>query len=142
MTTRRGFIKSGCAACLMVASGATLLESCATPLPMLKVANSKLGEVRVGTENFIPGKVNGIVVRTKQMEFDILVLKTGETYKALYLKCTHEGYNLTATATKIHCSSHGSAFDMDGKVLKEPALRPLKTFKTELIDNQVIVHLS
>ncbi|GAA4338302.1 Rieske (2Fe-2S) protein [Mucilaginibacter gynuensis] len=119
-----------------------MLESCATPLPLLKVAGSKDQEVEVGTENFIPGKVTALVIRTRQMENDILLVKNGEEYKALYLKCTHEGVNLTATANKIYCPSHGSSFDMNGKVLKEPALRPLKTFRTELINNQVIIHLS
>jgi cytochrome b6-f complex iron-sulfur subunit len=143
MTTRRGFIKSGCAACLMVASGASLLESCATPLPMLKVAASaKQDELQVDPASFLPEKGNMLVVRSKQLEDDILLIKNGDTYKALYLRCTHENFGLTATATKIHCSQHGSVFDLDGKVLKDPALRPLKTFKTELINNQIIIHLS
>ena len=142
MTTRRSFIKSGCAACILMASGASLLESCATPLPLVKDTGSSASEVAVDTANFIPGKVTMLVVRTKQLENDILLVKNGETYKALYLRCTHEGVGLTPTANKIYCTSHGSVFDLDGKVQKEPALRPLKTYNTEVINNKIIIHLS
>ncbi|RVT98282.1 Rieske (2Fe-2S) protein [Mucilaginibacter limnophilus] len=141
MTTRRGFIKSGCVACLLAASGASLLEGCATPLPMLKVA-SKSNELVVDPASFISERGNMLVVRTSQLEHDILLIKDGDNYRALYLRCTHEGVDLTATKNKIYCSSHGSVFDLEGKVLKEPALRPLKTFKTQLNNNQIIINLT
>ncbi|TSD66563.1 Rieske (2Fe-2S) protein [Inquilinus sp. KBS0705] len=140
MTSRREFIRSGCAACLLVASGATLLEGCATPMPLVNATGTT--DLQVGTDSFIAGKGNMLVVRTKQLENDILLIKNGETYKALLLRCTHEGVGLTPTANKIYCTSHGSVFDLDGKVQKEPALRPLKTYPTEVINNKVIIHLS
>jgi cytochrome b6-f complex iron-sulfur subunit len=142
MSSRRSFIKSGCAACILTAAGVSFLEGCATPLPMYKSTATKPGEVEVGTESFVPGKGDMLVVRTKQLEYDILLIKTAGTYKALYLRCTHEGVGLTPTSNKIFCSAHGSAFDLDGKVIKEPALRPLKTYATEVINNKVIIHLS
>lgn len=142
MATRRSFIKSGCAACILAASGASLLESCSTPLPLIKSAGNTAGRVEVGTGNFAAGKGNMLVVRDKQLEYDILLVKTGQAYKALYLRCTHEGVGLTPAANKIFCSAHGSVFDLDGKVVKEPALRPLKTYPTEVINNQIIIYLS
>jgi cytochrome b6-f complex iron-sulfur subunit len=142
MSSRRSFIKSGCAACILAASGASFLESCSTPLPILKSAGNTAGQVEVGTENFAVGKGNMLVIRTKQLEYDILLVKAGEAYKALYLRCTHEGVGLTPAANKIFCSAHGSVFDLDGKVVKEPALRPLKSYPTEIINNQIIIHLS
>jgi cytochrome b6-f complex iron-sulfur subunit len=141
MTTRRDFIKSGCAACVLMASGASLLESCATPLPLVNTT-STTSELQIGAENFISTKGNMLIVRTKQLENDILLIKNGETYKALLLRCTHEGVGLTPTANKIYCTSHGSVFDLDGRVQKEPALRPLKTYNTEVINNKIIIHLS
>ncbi|RYU90292.1 Rieske (2Fe-2S) protein [Mucilaginibacter terrigena] len=141
MSSRRSFIKSGCAACILTASGLSFLESCSAPLPMIKLAGTKAGQVEVGTDSFT-GKGNMLVVRSKQLEYDILLIKNGEAYKALYLRCTHEGVGLTPAANKIFCSAHGSVFDLDGKVVKEPALRPLKTYQTEVINNQIIIHLS
>lgn len=142
MSSRREFIKSGCAACMLTAAGVSFLEGCATPLPMFKSTSTKPGEIEVDTESFAPGKGNMLVVRNKQLEYDILLVKNGEAYKALYLRCTHEGVGLTPTSGKIFCSAHGSAFDLDGKVIKEPALRPLKTYPTQVVNNKVIIHLT
>lgn len=140
MSTRRSFIKSGCAACVLAASGISMLESCSTPLPMVRATGANAGTVEVAANSFTTG--NMLVVRSKQLEYDILLIKNGEAYKALYLRCTHEGVGLTPAANKIFCSAHGSVFDLDGKVVKEPALRPLKTYQTEVINNQIIIHLS
>ena len=140
MSTRRSFIKSGCAACVLAASGTLFLESCSTPLPMVKAGGAKAGIVEVAVSSFTTG--NMLIVRSKQLEYDILLVRNGEAYKALYLRCTHEGVGLTPASNKIFCSAHGSVFDLDGKVVKEPALRPLKTYQTEVINNKIIIHLS
>jgi len=118
----------------------SFLESCSTPLPMVKATGSNANVVEVAANSFTAG--NMLVVRTKQLEYDILLVKNGASYKALYLRCTHEGVGLTPAANKIFCSAHGSVFDLDGKVVKEPALRPLTTYQTEVINNQIIIHLS
>jgi cytochrome b6-f complex iron-sulfur subunit len=141
MSTRRSFIKSGCAACILTTSGISFLESCSTPLPMIKSAGTKPNQVEVDANSFA-GKGNMLVVRTNQLEYDILLVKNGDDYKAIYLRCTHEGVGLTPAANKIFCSAHGSVFNLDGKVVKEPALRPLKTYPTEIVNNQIIIHLS
>lgn len=140
MSNRRDFIKSGCTACVMAASGMALLQSCSTPLPMVRAAGTNANTLSVAANSFTGG--NMLVVRTKQLEYDILLIKNGDAYKALYLRCTHEGVGLTPAANKIFCSAHGSVFDLDGKVVKEPALRPLTTYQTEVINNQIIIHLS
>jgi cytochrome b6-f complex iron-sulfur subunit len=142
MSTRRSFIRSGCAACILSASGISFLESCSTPLPIVRSAGTTAGQVEVDAGSFLAGKGNMLVVRTQQLEYDILLIKNGEAYKALYLRCTHEGVGLTPAANKIFCSAHGSVFDLDGKVVKEPALRPLKAYQTEVVNNHIIIHLS
>ena len=77
-----------------------------------------------------------------QIDLSSIKLAQSDTYKALYLKCTHEGVGLTPTTSKIFCSAHGSTFDLNGNVIKEPALRPLKSFPTEIVNNQIIIHLT
>lgn len=140
MINRRKFIKSGCAACVLASAGMSLLESCASPLPMIKSAGNNK-QLHIPTNSFVAGKGNLLVVRTKELEYDILLVKTDNQYKALYLRCTHEGVGLTPTANKIFCSAHGSVFDLNGNVVKEPALRPLKTIPTEVLNNQIIIHI-
>ena len=83
---------------------------------------------------------NLVIVRDLQMPFDILLVKKSEQeYNAIYMKCSHEENPLTATKTGLYCSSHGSSFDLDGKVLKEPAPKPLTTFETKLNENSISI---
>jgi len=77
-----------------------------------------------------------------QVAYDILLVKKStEEYLAIYMKCSHQENPVTATTTGLFCSSHGSRFDLDGNVTKEPATAPLKKFKTAIIDNQIVIDL-
>jgi cytochrome b6-f complex iron-sulfur subunit len=65
-------------------------------------------------------------------EYDILLVKKSEElFDAIYMRCSHRENPLTATATGLHCSAHGSSFDLNGQVMKEPATAPLQKFPTE-----------
>ena len=78
-----------------------------------------------------------------QVAYDILIVKKGDQdYSAIYMKCSHQENPVTATATGLFCSSHGSRFDLEGNVLKEPALTPLKKFNTQIKEGQLIVDLN
>src|SRR5205085_11902384 len=136
---RRNFIKKGCVDCMAFMGAGILLESCSTALPLVKTspANKSL----LVPLNKFSDKGNLVIVRSPALENDILLIKNETGYKALYLKCTHEGVGLTATDKKIFCPSHGSIFDFDGKVVKEPALRALTVFHTETTNENVIIHL-
>jgi len=116
-----------------------LLESCATSLPLVK-ASPKDRSLFIPISKF-SDKSKMLVVRSSSLENDILLVKNNDEFKALYLKCTHEGVGLTATDKNIVCSAHGSTFDFKGNVLKEPALRPLQQFQTEVTDENIIIHL-
>jgi cytochrome b6-f complex iron-sulfur subunit len=123
----------------MIGAG-MFLESCSSSLPLVKTSpRDKM--LYVPLEKFT-SQNNLVVVRSASLENDILVVRKQETYKALYLKCTHEGIGLSATDKKIVCPAHGSIFDLDGHVLKEPALLPLKEFVTEVTNENIIIHLS
>lgn len=117
-----------------------LLESCGSSLPVFKTTSES--KLLVIPANKFSGQNNLLIVRSATLENDILLVKRNNAYKALYMKCTHEGFGLSATDKKIVCSAHGSIFDFDGNVIKEPALRPLKEFKTELNDDNIIIHLN
>ncbi|MCC6290124.1 MAG: Rieske (2Fe-2S) protein [Chitinophagaceae bacterium] len=126
--------------CAAIMGAGLLLESCGSSMHMYKAqVNDK--KIVVPLHEF-PADKNMIVVRSKDMENDILLVKKDDHYNALYLQCTHEGVGLSATDKKIVCTAHGSVFDFDGNVLKEPALKPLKMFKTSVIDNSLIISLT
>lgn len=78
-----------------------------------------------------------------QVPYDILVVKKSDSdYNAIYMKCSHQENAVTATETGLFCSAHGSRFDLDGNVLKEPALQPLKKFKTEITGQTLVIDLN
>jgi len=85
---------------------------------------------------------NVLVVRNNRMEYDILLVKkpAGDAI-ALLMKCTHQDNALTATENGLLCPVHGSTFDLLGNVTKEPALNPLKKFKTEITNQAITIYL-
>ena len=117
-----------------------LLESCAASLPLIKTS-PKEQSLFIPLNKFSE-KDKMVVVRSSSLENDILLVKNENEYQALYLKCTHEGIGLTATGKNIVCPAHGSTFDFKGNVLKEPALRPLRQFHTEITNENIIIHLT
>ena len=134
---RRNFIKNTCKACLGVACSATvltMLESCAS-LPVYKTKPEN-GVMVVPIEQF--AQTNMVLARTSQLDYDVLVMKREDgTYKALYMRCSHQDQPLNATNTGLYCTTHGSTFDLDGNVTKEPASKPIRSFKTTA-DNQFV----
>lgn len=142
MKTRREFIKDTCTACMGTAFlGMTFsqLTSCAS-LPIYKT-NLTLKTVDVPLSSFAESTL--VIVRDMQVPYDVLLVKKSEQeYLALYMRCSHQENALTATKNGLYCSSHGSTFDLDGNVTKEPALTPLKRFQTTRHDNLITINLN
>ena len=84
---------------------------------------------------------NMIIVRTNKLDFDILLIKNENKFKALYLECTHYSNSLDVVDDKIICDRHGSEFDFNGNVLKSPAENNLTTFVTTQENNKIIIQM-
>ena len=140
---RRTFIKSGCGYCAGLAAFSVLgplLEGCA-PSDLIFKTNRMDGLITVPMEK-LEGK-KYLVVREPQLEYDLLLVKDNEVgYHTLAMQCTHRQQPLVVTSTGLTCNEHGSRFDLDGKVLQDPATKPLKKFTTELREKNVIIRLS
>jgi Rieske Fe-S protein len=125
----------------MVGAGfiATTLSSCAS-LPVYKGV-AEQGMMNVPLSSFIDG--NLLVVRNNKMEHDILLVKKSESdVTALLMQCTHQNNSLSANKTGLFCASHGSTFDLEGNVTKEPALKSLKKYRTEINNQNVTINLN
>lgn len=139
MKTRREFIRDTCAACLGSAFLGVTISSC-SPLPIFK-ASFNQHSVAVPLDSF--AKSNLVLVRDNKIEYDILAVKKSETeYLALYLKCTHRSNPVTVTKSGLYCPTHGSRFDLDGNVTKEPAQRPLQRFATTIEAEHLMINLN
>lgn len=74
----------------------------------------------------------------------VLVVRTnsGSKLSAVNPSCTHAGCPVgwQAKSQKFVCPCHGSEFGTDGKVLKGPASKPLKTYQAKIEGNSVLVN--
>lgn len=138
---RREFIKKGCAVCGAVAGMGLVMQSCTGSLPVVQSA-VKNNQLTVPMNEFDMQMTNMIRVENNGLGNDILLIKDETGYTALLMRCTHEGFGLTATSSKLICNAHGSQFDLQGNVLKSPALRPLKEFKVTQKNETLIIHLN
>jgi Rieske Fe-S protein len=140
---RRHFIRNGCIACVGATGMGMLLHSCASTGSMAMIHADMPDDkiLKIPVEKFGKDK-NMLLLRNNKLRNDILLIKEKEGYRAMLMLCTHEGFALTVTPGSIYCSEHGSSFDMQGNVLKEPALKPLKQYKTAIQNTDIIIYLS
>jgi len=138
MVNRRTFIKTSCVVC---ATGLiSQLTSCAPALPTFK---TKIAGPSINVPLSFFETSNLAIVRDNQAEYDILLVKKGEElFDAIYMKCSHRENPLTATETGLHCSAHGSIFDLDGNVKKEPATAPLQKFPVVFDRTQGLISIN
>lgn len=132
-------MKDSCIAC---ASG-TLLSFAFSSCSSLPVFKTDLAKQTVDVPLSQFAESNLVVVRDMQTPYDILLVKKSETdYNAIYMKCSHRENPVSATKTGLYCPEHGSTFDLDGNVTKEPAPAPLKKFKTVIKESIITIDLN
>jgi Rieske Fe-S protein len=127
--------------CLAVGAGMVIgsLSSCAT-LPVYKTAPSN-NKVSVPVSLFAQSDFQ--IIQPKDFYYNIGLRKEQDgTYTALLLRCTHADNQLVSTGNGFKCNLHGSAFDKEGQVTQGPAEHSLKKYPTEIISDQIIIHLS
>jgi Rieske Fe-S protein len=139
---RKEFVKTSCSICLGALAGVSvlsLMESCATgKIIKIEPLNNVLSVMK---SEFTPEQ-NFVLLRTSNLNFDVLLYKKSETeYKALLMQCTHYDNPVFANKKEIFCPSHGSTFSFEGKVQKEPARRDLKSYKTEILNDKININL-
>jgi Rieske Fe-S protein len=84
-----------------------------------------------------------IIVHNDKLEFPIYLYRFSDTeYSALWMKCSHQGSELQASGDHLYCSSHGSEFDKNGKVMQGPADKNLRTFTVSVSGDKIIIGLS
>lgn len=88
------------------------------------------------------GEVKGIKVNGEQ----IALYKLGDSVFATTDICTHEeceiSENFYVEGNEVECTCHGSRFDIKtGENTVPPAAKPLKTFKTKIQGEDVLVEV-
>jgi Rieske Fe-S protein len=139
---RRKFVKQSCSLCLAVGAGMVAvgsISSCAT-LPVYKAS---IADNKIAVPVNLFAQSDFQLLQPKSLYYNIGLRKeTDGTYTALLLRCTHADNQLTPTGNGYKCNLHGSNFDKEGKVTIGPAEHSLKKYRTEIVSDQIIIHLS
>jgi cytochrome b6-f complex iron-sulfur subunit len=138
MTNRRTFIKNSCLACISLSSLGILIESCGVTYQVLR-PELQTNQLHVLISVFDINKNAPIIIRNKKLEYDILLVKENNEFIALQMKCTHNGVALNLAGNQLVCNAHGSLFNFEGNSTKEPAIEPLKIYKTKTTDTEIII---
>jgi len=84
-----------------------------------------------------------IVAHNDKLEYPICVYRFSENeYKALLMKCTHQGTELQVFGDRLQCPAHGSEFTNTGAVQNGPADTPLRTFNISVLPESIKIKLS
>ena len=73
----------------------------------------------------------------------VLVRLPNGDYKSLSAKCTHLGCTVEFKPSKdfFYCNCHGSEFNINGNVLKGPAVLPLPQYVVSISGNKIFVSI-
>ena len=139
---RKEFIKTCGYACLGSTVFAPLVQGCVSTKSITAVIEEE--NLLVPLSSFEKdGKVlKYLVVNNSKLQYPIYVFRFSESkYTALYMQCSHQGNEVTAYGEKLVCSAHGSEFDNKGNVTNGPASSPLRTFQTNLTNQNILISL-
>jgi cytochrome b6-f complex iron-sulfur subunit len=137
---RKDFIKTSCAFCTgtILFGSIASLGSCTTSSAVSKTVLNNT--ITIQPSEFLESKT--LIVKTNSLPFYLLCIKVSDTeYRTLEMKCSHQDQPLNFTGEKLQCSSHGSAFDLEGNVLIAPANESLRKFTTEKTNSEIIIHI-
>lgn len=70
-----------------------------------------------------------VIVQNDVLQYPVVVFRLDHNdYKALLMKCTHQGTELQVFGDRLQCPAHGSEFANTGEVQNGPADSALRNF--------------
>ena len=131
LLTRRDALKAAAGLCglALVVAGASTAQ--AAPAPSSAVTTLSDGRVRVRLGK-VPSlrQVGGVATIGNVRGVPTAVVRVSDTrYRAIDLRCTHQGFIVTETSSGWRCPLHGSTFTETGAKVSGPAAGPLRKVK-------------
>ena len=77
--------------------------------------------------------------RTLRSDIPAVIYNIDGEIVAYSLVCTHLGCTIEADGDGFTCPCHGSQFDQNGMVLKNPAQKPLRKLRVELTQGNTLI---
>ena len=133
--TRRDFLKrsTGLIGIVSIASTVGHIGCIPSTAPAMK---AQLANATIIFNTAIPELANignGVKLENIELEYPILLIKNSDSsFLALSTECMHLGCQVRMQHTVLRCPCHGSAYDLEGKVLNGPTERPLKSFHVRM----------
>jgi cytochrome b6-f complex iron-sulfur subunit len=136
--TRRSFLGGALTAWLFVTCLPALYAAIKYVIPP-NIRERVMEVINAGKFSGIPS--NGAKIVKFNKKAIILVRTEGDQVKAFSAVCTHLGciVQFVPEGRIFKCNCHGSQFDLTGKNIAGPAPTPLKPFRVELKDDNVLV---
>jgi len=134
---RAQFINTCSKGCIAIVGGLTLLPGCGS--------TQYFAAQLVGSDMLIPVSAfeiekNGstsfkryVIAHNDKLQYPICVYRNAANeYKALLMRCTHQGTELQVFGDRLQCPAHGSEFSSTGSVKNGPAETPLRAFPVSI----------
>lgn len=145
MMDRRTFVKQSCFACMGIGLGSMVFGACKT----VHYANGTIkgDQLVVPLSDFAQHAQQGrqsqyLLVRHESLQYPVCVYRFADgSYKALWMRCTHQGAELQVLGDTMLCQAHGSEFDNRGRVTNGPADQPLRAFEVQEKDQSLMISL-
>lgn len=144
---RKDFLKLCGGSCLGLIGISVFTESCSPTHYVQAVVNNNT--IQISKAEFIVFKNDTsnfrkyLIVKTDKLDFPIVVYRNSDTsYTALFMKCTHQGVELSVNGDILTCSAHNSEFSNKGEIIQGPADQKLRSFPVTSDEANIYLQLS
>lgn len=129
--SRRAFLIGMCGAAALTAGGLGTALLADDALAATGIRRRKNGTVVVDVDK-VPAlsQDNSRVLLGNVKGTPVAIVRQGDTYTALNLRCTHQGATVDAQGAGWRCPAHGSLFALDGDLERGPAPTPLAEYSS------------
>lgn len=146
--SRRGFLTR----VVGVGAGAAVtaeIAACATTGIYRAAIDNGSVSIELSELAALMGEGNAAIISALGLEEPILILRhdAGDLapvdeapFTAIGSRCTHLGCRVRPTGQVLTCPCHGSAFGLDGHLLRGPAQKPLNRYRLEIHEGRLTVH--
>jgi Rieske Fe-S protein len=129
--SRRAFLVGMCGAAALTVGGLGTALLADDAIAATGIKRRKNGTVLVDVDK-VPAlrQDNSRVLLGNVKGTPVAIIRQGDTYTALNLRCTHQGATVNADSAGWRCPLHGSQFALDGDLERGPALSPLAEYSS------------
>lgn len=143
---RKEFIKTCGYSCLGLMGAAFLLEGCTAPKYLQAELEGNYLVVPLAAFEVGEKEENKfrkyIVAYNNQLKYPVSIFRISDTeYRALLMRCTHQGTELQVFGDRLQCPAHGSEFTQNGEVQNGPAEAPLRSFPVNFDDTTLKIDM-